>query len=176
MVLEAAFPAQLAADVAELGLLAELHQGAQAHLNGLPFAAGTSGLHGLLHQGVVDDDVGAHGLRPKDVYILDESYTIGYWFALNPSQSKNCLGGVVISGLDQIQSPQSTKLQSYFLPWILQRSNTAKFLELGNHATSVTSVGTPPHLGSGPVELRISESCQGRCVLLVELPTNIPTP
>lgn len=35
------------------------------------------------------------------------------------------------------------------------------------------SCAAAAHLSSGLVELRVSECCQGRCVLLVELPTNI---
>jgi len=69
---------QLAAEGAKLGLLAELHQGAQAHFHGLPFAVGTGSLHGLLHQGLVDDDVGAHGCRSTNVYTLREAYTLGW--------------------------------------------------------------------------------------------------
>jgi hypothetical protein len=42
-------------------LLLQLDQGAQFQLHGFPFAAGATGLHRLLHQGVVDDDVGAAG-------------------------------------------------------------------------------------------------------------------
>lgn len=64
----------LPAKTLDLGLLAKTDECLKPQLNGFTFGLETGDFQDFLHQGVVNDDVGAHGLL--DVYESSTAYTL----------------------------------------------------------------------------------------------------